>query len=78
MYMDPYSLGTALMKTVAKAKYLNYEIAAICSLESAKGTHVQRFERLLASRDVQNEKMYLKSTLGVAFCCVVFVSFWMC
>jgi beta-lactamase regulating signal transducer with metallopeptidase domain len=76
--MDPYALGTALMKTVAKAKYLNYEIAAICSLDSAKGTHVQRFEKLLASRSVQSNKLSLKSALGVAFCCLAFISFWMC
>lgn len=74
--IDTHDLATALVKTIANGKYDNYEIAAICPFESAKGTHFQRFEKLIDSK-----KVPLWSTnniLGLTFCLLFFISFWMC
>lgn len=77
--IETYTLASALMKVVAKAKYLNYEVAAICPLASAKSAHIQRFEKLLNSDKIPKHHLFsFNNTLGMVLSLMVFISFWIC
>lgn len=75
-HIDNHALASALVLSAQKAKFLEYQLAAICPLNSPKSTNMHRLEKIL--EEPKPNSMDICDALAVIVCAVVFMSFWMC
>lgn len=72
--IEPYAMGSALVKSIKHTKALKLKLAAICPLSSQK-THERRLLNLLQPQQTDNR---LLNIIGALFCLSAFISFWAC
>lgn len=74
--IDVSALASAMIKVIKKAKYQNYQFAAISPFDSPKNSHIRRIENIL---NIKNKNDYCWYYIfGIGSCLLVAVCFWMC
>jgi bla regulator protein BlaR1 len=74
--IDVSALATAMVKVVKKAKYLNYQFAAISPFDSPKNNHIRRVENILNIKNKGDDCWRYIFSIGA--CLLVTFCFWMC
>lgn len=73
--IEPYALGSALVKTIKGAKLAKLKMAVACPLTSFKKSHERRLNNLIQPKVSQSKWVMVASGI---FCVLAFLSFWAC
>lgn len=76
--IEPYNLGSALLKVLSKVKYKRFEMSSICPLDSGQGFHFKRVEQILHSSIDQFRFFSIKNGIALILGASLFAFFWIC